>query len=64
MPEDNRKENTNKIKKILIGVFVGLLLFSFVLNIVLLYKVYSLDSKLSELYSNATILILDGGFFS
>lgn len=64
MPEDKRRQNVNRIKKILIGVFVALLLFSFVLNIVLLCRVYSLDKKLSELYSDVTIHNLDGGFIS
>ena len=64
MPEDNRNQNTNRIKKILIGVFVGLLLFSFILNIILLCRVYILDQRLSEIYSNITMNILDGGFVS
>lgn len=63
MPEDKKKQNANRMKKILIAVFVGLLLFSFVLNIVLLCKVYNLDRKLSE-FSDATIDYLDGGFIS
>lgn len=64
MPQDKRKQNANRMKKILIGVFVGLLLFSFVLNIVLLCRVYNLDKKLSELYSGVTIDNLNGGFIS
>ncbi len=53
MSEDNRKRNVNRIKKTLIAVFFGLLIFSFILNIVLLIKVWQLDRQITKLYSVA-----------
>lgn len=55
MPEDNRNRNVNRIKKILIVLFVGLLLFSFILNIVLLVRVWQLDRKVTQLYSSVPV---------
>lgn len=52
MSEDNRRKRVQNIKKWLIIGFVTLLLGSFLLNIVLLFKVWSLDKQIKTLYSD------------
>ncbi len=44
-----RKKRINKIKRYILLIFFGLLFFSFILNIVLLVKVCSLDKKIKQL---------------
>ncbi len=51
MTNDNKRDRVNRIKKTIILVIVGLLLFSFVLNIVLLVKVWKLEKEMEKHYS-------------
>ena len=61
--EENRpdRKRVHRIKKAILFVFVGMLLLSFVLNIILLCKVYKLEHKMSELYSDTISEVADGG---
>ncbi len=56
MAKDKKRNRVNKIKKTIILVIVGLLLFSFVLNIALLIKVWNLDKQLKEHYSSNAVI--------
>ncbi|MBR6222561.1 MAG: hypothetical protein IKQ71_03890 [Lachnospiraceae bacterium] len=49
-----RKKRINKIKRNILLIFFGLLFFSFILNIVLLVKVCSLDKKIKQLSAGET----------
>ena len=61
--EENRPERNrvHRMKKAILLVFAGLLLFSFVLNLILLCKVYKLENRISGLYSDTISEVVDGG---
>ncbi|MDE5967253.1 MAG: hypothetical protein K2G89_10530 [Lachnospiraceae bacterium] len=52
-----KNQNNNRIRKILIITFVLLLMFSVVLNIVLLWKVWQLDQRMDAFYTHLPYFI-------
>lgn len=69
-PKGQRPQNTkkrkriNRMKSIIVGAAVLLLFVSVVLNIVLIFKVFSLEQQVDKLYSDQIPTVSELQYFS
>lgn len=64
-PHNNKKrKRINRMKSVIVGAAVLLLFVSVVLNIVLIFKVFSLEQQVDKLYSDQISTVSELQYFS
>ena len=64
-PQNTKKrKRVNRMKSIIVAAAILLLFVSAILNIVLIFKVFSLEQQVDKLYSNQTQTAVELQYFS